>query len=65
MINVLGDGVISSLDFDTINAPGTKNYPTIPVGEKMRGSYYPLLFNLEKEFKNAESIIPKLEGLNS
>jgi hypothetical protein len=31
----------------------------------MRGSYYPLLFNPEKEFKNAESIIPKFEGLIS
>ncbi|MEK9857311.1 MAG: phytanoyl-CoA dioxygenase family protein [Deltaproteobacteria bacterium] len=65
VINVFGDGVVSNLDFDTVNAPGTKNYPAIPVGEKMRGSYYPLLFNPEKEFKNAENIIPKLGGLNS
>ena len=64
VINVFGDGVVSNLDFDTVNAPGTKNYPAIPVGEKMRGSYY-LLFNPEKELKkNAESIIPNLEELN-
>ena len=65
VINVFGDGVVSNLDFDTVNAPGTKNYPAIPVGEKMRGSYYPLLFNPEKEFKNVKSIIPNLEELNS
>ena len=65
VINVFGEGVVSNLDFDTVNAPGTKNYPAIPVGEKMRGSYYPLLFNPDKEFKNAESIIPNLEEINS
>ena len=37
----------------------------LTIGEKMKASYYPLLFNPEEEFKNAENIIPKLEGLNS
>ena len=35
VINVFGDGVVSNLAFETINAPGTKNYPSIPVDQKI------------------------------
>ena len=63
VINVFGDGVVSNLAFDTVNAPGTKNYPSIPVGQKMEGTYYPLLLNPEETFKKEWLNIPTVETL--
>ena len=63
VINVFGNGVVSNLAFDTVNAPGTKNYPSIPVGQKMEGTYYPLLLNPEETFKKEWLNIPTVETL--
>ena len=63
VINVFGDGVISNLDFVSVNSPGTKNYPPIPIGNKMEGTYYPLLFNPEEISQELLSNIPTLKNL--
>ena len=63
VINVFGDGVVSNLDFVSVNAPGSKNYPSIPVGHKMEGTYYPLLFNPEEISQELLSNIPTLKNL--
>ena len=65
VINVFGDGVISNLDFGSVNYPGTKNYPSIPVGHKMEGTYYPLLFNPEETSQYLWSNIPTVGNLKN
>ena len=45
LINVFADGVVSNLDWSTQDSPGADNYPKIPKGEKMGGTYYPLLLD--------------------
>ena len=63
VINVFSDGVISNLDFVSENSPGTKNYPPIPIGNKMEGTYYPLLFNPEETSQELLSNMPTLKNL--
>ena len=65
VINVFGDGVVSNLDFVSEIAPGTKNYPSIPVGHKMEGTYYPLLFNPEETSQDLWSNIPTVGNLKN
>lgn len=45
VLNVFRDGVISASD-----APPLEGVPTIPVGEKMSGQFFPLLFDPNKVF---------------
>lgn len=45
LINVFADGVISNRDTD--HAPGTDNYPPVPKGKPMGGTYYPLLWDFD------------------
>lgn len=47
LINVFSDGIISNLDWGSPDSPGADNYPKIPKGEKMGGTYYPLLLDPE------------------
>jgi len=43
VINVLADGVKSSMD--STHMPGANNYPVVAKGDPMGGPYYPLLFD--------------------
>ena len=63
VINVFGDGVISNLDFVSVNSPGTKDYPHIPIGNKMEGTYYPMLFNPEEISQELLLNIPTLKNI--
>lgn len=49
LINVFSDGVISNREDNSPNAPGADNYPRVPKGAKMGGTYYPLLFDPVRE----------------
>ena len=63
VINVFGDGVVSNLDSVSGNSPGTNNYPPIKIGNKMEGTYYPLLFNPEDNSQELFSNIKTLKNL--
>ena len=63
LINVFSDGVISNRDNDGSNAPGADNYPRVPRGEKMGGSYYPLLVDAEKTFVQIKGKLPTIKDL--
>ena len=63
LINVFSDGVISNRDNDGSNAPGADNYPSVPRGEKMGGSYYPLLVDAEKTFAQIKGKLPTIKDL--
>ena len=54
IINVFSDGVISNRDHD--NAPGADNYPQVPKGEAMGGTYYPLLIDPETDIDRLDDI---------
>ena len=54
LINVFADGVVSNKDQD--NAPGADNYPQVPKGEAMGGTYYPLLLDPENEIGQLNDI---------
>jgi len=57
IINVFADGVKSNRsDEDEADAPGTDNYPKVPAGEKMAGTYYPLLLDPPVDFPKADDI---------
>jgi ectoine hydroxylase-related dioxygenase (phytanoyl-CoA dioxygenase family) len=45
LVNVFSDGVVSNLDWETSDSPGADNYPKVPKGQKMGGTYYPLLLD--------------------
>ena len=49
LINVFANGVVSNREDDSPNAPGADNYPVVPKGERMGGTYYPLLFDAATE----------------
>jgi len=49
LINVFGDGVVSNREDEGPDAPGADNYPKVPKGELMGGTYYPLLLDPESE----------------
>ena len=63
LINVFSDGVVSNRDNDGSNAPGADNYPKVPKGEKMSGSYYPLLMEAEKSLGKIANKIPTIKDL--
>ncbi|MCH8218990.1 MAG: phytanoyl-CoA dioxygenase family protein [Planctomycetes bacterium] len=54
LINVFADGVVSNRDHD--NAPGADNYPAVPKGEPMGGTYYPLLLDPQTEIGQLDDI---------
>ena len=54
LINVFADGVVSNRDLT--NIPGTDNYPQVPKGETMGGTYYPLLMDQETEISQLRDI---------
>lgn len=45
LVNVFADGVVSNREEDGPDAPGADNYPKVPKGEPMGGTYYPLLLD--------------------
>ena len=59
LINVFADGVISNMDYDPTSDPPTDNYPKVPKGEKMQGTYYPLLWSGDELPSNLE--IPQVQ----
>ena len=63
LINVFSDGVISNRDNDGSNAPGADNYPKVPKGEKMAGTYYPLLIDAEKTFAEIKGKLPTIKDV--
>ncbi|MCP4846570.1 MAG: phytanoyl-CoA dioxygenase family protein [Verrucomicrobiaceae bacterium] len=60
IINVFADGVISSREEDGSNAPGANNYPHVPKGEMMQGTYYPLLLDAEQSLIGVASQVPTI-----
>ena len=60
LINVFADGVVSNRDDGSSEAPGADNYPVVPKGEKMSGTYYPILFDPAREFLDP-SVIPTID----
>lgn len=59
LINVFADGVISNMDIAPNTDPPTDNYPKVPKGAKMEGTYYPLLWNSDNLPSNLE--IPQVQ----
>ncbi len=60
IINIFAEGVKSNREDDGSNAPGADNYPQVPKGEKMQGTYYPLLLEAEKSIGRIRSQIPTI-----
>ena len=63
LINVFADGVVSNREDDGVNAPGADNYPRVPKGERMGGTYYPLLLDPEKSFAGFADSIPTIQDV--
>ena len=42
---------------------GADNYPRVPRGEKMGGSYYPLLVDAEKTFAQIKRKLPTIKDV--
>jgi len=64
IINVFADGVKSSREEDGSNAPGADNYPQVPNGEVMQGTYYPLLLEAEKTLGEMATQIPTINDFH-
>lgn len=60
VINVFADGVKSNREEDGSNAPGADNYPHVPKGEMMQGTYYPLLLDAGQSLTGVTSRIPTI-----
>jgi hypothetical protein len=60
IINIFAEGVKSNREKDGSNAPGADNYPQVPKGEKMQGTYYPLLLEAEKSIGRIRSQVPTI-----
>jgi ectoine hydroxylase-related dioxygenase (phytanoyl-CoA dioxygenase family) len=63
LINVFADGVISNREDDGLNAPGADNYPRVPRGERMGGTYYPLLLDAEEAYSGFTESIPTINDV--
>jgi len=63
LINVFADGVISNREDDGLNAPGADNYPRVPRGERMGGTYYPLLLDAEEVYSGFTESIPTINDV--
>ncbi len=63
LINVFADGVISNREEDGSNSPGADNYPRIPKGERMHGTYYPLLLDSEQSLAEIAGEIPTINAI--
>tara|TARA_X000000950_G_scaffold71574_2_gene88755 strand:+ start:5780 stop:6733 length:954 start_codon:yes stop_codon:yes gene_type:complete len=61
LINVFADGVVSNRKDGGTHAPGAKGYPSIPAGEAMGGTYYPLLFEAQRELRELTSQLPLID----
>ena len=64
IINIFADGVRSSREEDGSNAPGADNYPQVPNGEVMKGTYYPLLLDAEKTLGEMADRIPTINDFH-
>ena len=61
--NVFSDGVTSNREDDGSNAPGADNYPRITKGDKMGGTYYPLLIKAQESFGELIDKIPTIDSV--
>lgn len=61
LINVFADGVTSNREDESADSPGTDNYPRVPKGEKMGGTYYPLLLEPGDSFGSFIAEIPTID----
>ena len=62
IINVFSDGVTSNREDDGSNAPGADNYPRITKGDKMGGTYYPLLIKAQESFGELIDKVPTIDS---
>lgn len=58
LINVFADGVVSNREDGGSHAPGAEGYPSVPAGEAMGGTYYPLLFESHRELRELSAELP-------
>jgi len=63
IINVFSDGVVSNREDDGSNAPGADNYPRITKGDKMGGTYYPLLMKAQESFGEIIDKVPTIDSV--
>ena len=63
IINVFSDGVVSNREDDGSNAPGADNYPRITKGDKMGGTYYPLLMKVQESFGEIIDKVPTIDSI--
>ena len=63
IINVFSDGVVSNREDDGSNAPGADNYPRITKGDKMGGTYYPLLMKAQESFGELIDKVPTIDSV--
>jgi len=63
IINVFSDGVVSNREDDGSNAPGADNYPRITKGEKMEGTYYPLLMKAQESLGELIDKVPTIDSV--
>ena len=63
IINVFSDGVVSNREDDGSNAPGADNYPRITKGEKMEGTYYPLLMKAQESLGELIDKVPTFDSV--
>ncbi|MEC9327313.1 MAG: phytanoyl-CoA dioxygenase family protein [Verrucomicrobiota bacterium] len=63
IINVFADGVVSNREDDGSNAPGADNYPRITKGDKMGGTYYPLLMKAQESFGEIIDKVPTIDSV--
>ena len=63
IINVFSDGVTSNREDDGSNAPGADNYPRITKGDKMGGTYYPLLIKAQESFGELIDKVPTIDSV--
>ncbi len=63
LINVFSDGVVSNREDDGSNAPGADNYPRITKGEKMEGTYYPLLMKAQESLGELIDKVPTIDSV--
>ena len=61
VINVLADGVMSN--FEGEDSPGTTNFPMLPKGQKMKGDFYPVLFDPVEQLGDLAGSIPTIDNL--
>lgn len=62
VLNIMGDGTLSNIN--TIDREeDLKGFPTFPQDEPMVGTYYPILFDSDKELGGLKGEIPTIHDV--